>query len=176
MNGPPLFTITPEELQRSSWSGCRPLENVGALIGVACDHRPVGSSDDQLVCLETQIDLHVRCIRSDKDGGGNMRITVSHNRSKAEVIKSVDRSFEEMFQGVAGLPVQVVVKEKSWQGSILSFALSVKMGLLSTPMKGTVEVTDRDLTVDADLGLLNQILPEKKAREMIGNRIRGLLK
>jgi len=68
------------------------------------------------------------------------------------------------------------VKEKSWQGSILSFALSVKMGLLSTPMKGTVEVTDRDLTVDADLGLLNQILPEKKAREMIGNRIRGLLK
>jgi len=28
------------------------------------------------------------------------------------------------------------------------------MGLLSTPIKGTVEVTDRDLTIDADLGIL----------------------
>ena len=105
-----------------------------------------------------------------------MRITISHNRSKAEIIESVDRSFNEILQGVAGLPVRLVVEQRSWQGSILSFSLTAKLGLLSTPIKGTVEVTDQDLTLDADLGLLNRLVPENTARDVIGNRIKGLLK
>jgi hypothetical protein len=105
-----------------------------------------------------------------------MRITIAHNRSKAEIIDSVDRSFNEVFQGVSGIPVKLVVEQKSWQGSVLSFSLSARLGLLSTPMKGTVEVTDHDLTVDIDLGLLNRLVPEQTAREVIGTRIKGLLK
>ena len=105
-----------------------------------------------------------------------MRITISHNRSKAQIMESVDRSFDEMFRGVAGLPIRLVLEQRSWQGSILSFSLTAKMGLLSTPIKGTVEVTDQDITVDADLGLLNRLVPEKTVREVIGNRIKGLLK
>ena len=41
---------------------------------------------------------------------------------------------------------------------------------------GTVTVTDEDVTVDADLGMLRGLLPEKLAREVIGNRVKGLLK
>jgi len=89
---------------------------------------------------------------------------------------SVDRSFNDMFQGVQGLPVKLEVQQKSWDGSVLTFAMKAKMGLMSTPIKGTVEVTDQDLTVDADLGLLNNLIPEKTAREMIGNSVKGLLK
>ena len=81
-----------------------------------------------------------------------------------------------MFQGAAGLPVRLVVEKKSWQGSILIFVLTAKMGLVSTPIKGTVEVTDLDLTLEVDLGLLNRLVSEKTAREVIGNRIKGLLK
>jgi hypothetical protein len=105
-----------------------------------------------------------------------MRITISHNRSKAEIIESVDRSFNEMVQGVEGLPVRTVVQQKSWQGPTLSFSLTAKLGLLSTPIKGTVEVTDQDLTLDADLGVLNRLVSENAARKVIGNRIKGLLK
>ena len=105
-----------------------------------------------------------------------MRITIAHNRSKAEIVDSVDRSFNEIFQGVSGIPVKLVVEQKSWQGSVLSFSLSARLGLLSTPMKGTVEVTDHDLTVDIDLGLLNRLVPEQTAREVIVTRIKGLLK
>ena len=105
-----------------------------------------------------------------------MRITISHNRSKAEVVDSVDRSFNEMFSDVAGLPVRVVVEQKTWQGSTLIFALSAKWGLISTPVKGTVEVTDHDLTIDADLGMLERLVPEKKVREMITTKAKGLLK
>jgi hypothetical protein len=103
-----------------------------------------------------------------------VRITISHNRSKAEMMASVDRSFDEMLQEKAGLPVRLVVKQNSWQGQILSFTLTAKMGLLSTQIKGTVEVTERDLIVDADLGLLKNILPEKAVREVFANRLREL--
>jgi hypothetical protein len=105
-----------------------------------------------------------------------MRITISHNRSKAEVIKSIDRSFDNMFQGIEGIPVRLKVQQKSWQGSTLNFSLTAKLGLLSTPIKGTVEVTDTELTVDADLGMLNRFVSESTAREVLGSRIKGLLK
>ncbi len=103
-----------------------------------------------------------------------MRITVSHNRTRQEVVDSINRSFDELFS--AGLPVKVAVQQKEWQGSTLNFALTAKMGMLSTPIKGTVEVTDHDLTVDADLGMLNNFISEKNAQDMIGTRIKGLLK
>jgi hypothetical protein len=105
-----------------------------------------------------------------------MRITVSHNRSKEEVIQTVDRSFNDLLQGIGAIPVKLVQEHKSWQGSTLTFALTAKMGLLSTPIKGTVEVTDRDITIDADLGILERMIPAKKAQEVIGQHVRGLLK
>ncbi|HXN99635.1 MAG TPA: polyhydroxyalkanoic acid system family protein [Candidatus Acidoferrales bacterium] len=104
-----------------------------------------------------------------------MRITVAHNRTKAEAVESVDRSFNEMFHEAAGLPVRLTVKQKSWQGTTLTFALSAKIGLLSSPIKGTVEVTDSDLIIDADLGILNRLVPEKTIQEVIGKRMKGLL-
>jgi hypothetical protein len=104
-----------------------------------------------------------------------MRITIEHKRSKTEVIESIDRSFDRMFQGVSGLLVRLVVEQKSWQGSVLTFTLSAKVGGLSTPIKGTVEVTDHDVIVDADLGMLGRFVPEDAAQELIGKRMKGLL-
>jgi hypothetical protein len=105
-----------------------------------------------------------------------MRITVSHNRTKEEVVQTVDRSFNDLFQGIGALPVRLVQEHKSWQGSVLTFALTAKMGLLSTPIKGTVEVTDRDITIDADLGILERMIPAQKAQEVLTHHVRGLLK
>ena len=51
-----------------------------------------------------------------------------------------------------------------------------KTALVSTPIRGTIEVTDRDLSLDVDLGLLNRLVPEKTAREIIGSRIERVLK
>ena len=105
-----------------------------------------------------------------------MRVTISHNRPKEEVVRTVERSFDDLFKGVGVLPVQLVQEHRSWQGSTLTFALTAKMGFMSTPIKGTVDVTDRDLTIDVDLGILERMIPAKKAQEMITDRVRGLLK
>jgi hypothetical protein len=104
-----------------------------------------------------------------------MRITIAHTRTKTEIIQAIDRSFNDAFQGAAGLPVQIVVDQKSWTGSILTFALKAKMGFVSTPIKGTVEVTDHDVIVDADLGMLNRFVSEDKIKDLLGSRVKKLL-
>ncbi len=104
-----------------------------------------------------------------------MRVTVSHNRSKEEVIRAVDRSFDDLFSGLGIVPLQIVNEQRSWQGSTLTFSFTAKAGIVNAPIKGTVEVTDKDLTVDADLGFFEKLLPVKQARAAIEKRVRGLL-
>ncbi|HTU46834.1 MAG TPA: hypothetical protein VMF91_17335 [Bryobacteraceae bacterium] len=91
-------------------------------------------------------------------------------------MRSVDRSFGDLFRGVGLIPIQFIEEKRSWRDSTLTFSLSAKMGLLSTRIKGTVEVTDRDVTIDADLGLLERLIPTDKTRQAITSRVRGLLK
>ena len=105
-----------------------------------------------------------------------MRISISHNRTKEEVVQSIDRSWDDLFKEAGALPVKLTVEQRSWQGSTMTFALTAKMGIISTPIKGTVEVTDRDIIVDADLGMLGRFVNEKTAQQLLGSRIKGLLK
>jgi hypothetical protein len=105
-----------------------------------------------------------------------VRISVSHNKSKEEIIQTVDRSFEDLFRGTSGLPVKLVPQQRSWQGSTLSFAMNASMGFISSPIKGTVEVTDSEIILDVDLGMLERMIPAKTARDLLSDRVRGLLK
>jgi hypothetical protein len=105
-----------------------------------------------------------------------VRISIAHNRTKEEVVQSVDRSFNDVFKEAGALPVKLTVDHRSWQGSTMTFALTAKMGFMSTPIKGTVEVTDSDVIVDADLGMLGRFVNEKTAQQVLGSRIKGLLK
>ncbi len=104
-----------------------------------------------------------------------MRISVSHNRPKEEVIQKIDKSINDLFKDASALPVKLVMEQRSWQGSVMTFALTAKMGIMSTPIKGTVEVTDRDIIIDADLGMFNRFVDEKTAQNAIGSRLKGLL-
>ena len=90
-------------------------------------------------------------------------------------MRSVDRSFDDLFRGIGIIPLQFVEERRNWQGSTLTFSISAKMGLISTPMKGTIEVTDRDITIDADLGLFERLIPATRVRASVTSRIRGLL-
>jgi hypothetical protein len=87
----------------------------------------------------------------------------------------VDRAFDDLFQGRVG-HLNLVEGHRNWRGTTLTFSFTAKMGWIGTPIKGTVEVTDRDVTIDADLGLLEHLIPATKAREVLGDRVRGLLK
>jgi hypothetical protein len=104
-----------------------------------------------------------------------VRITVKHNQTKEEVMRAVDRTFKELFQGAAPPRVKIVEGPRSWQGSTLTFVLTTKLGWISTPIKGTIAVTDEDLMIDADLGMLEKMLPADAVREVVTSKFRGLL-
>lgn len=105
-----------------------------------------------------------------------MKITVSHNKGQKEAMRIVDQSSEELFRGIPAGPVQIVDQQKSWKGSTMSFSFTGKMGFLKAPISGTVEVTEKDVTIECELpGFLENLIPEEKVRAGIQSRVRGLL-
>ena len=104
-----------------------------------------------------------------------MRITIAHNKGRERMIQMVDRAFDEVFKGVAQVPVTIANQQKSWQGPLMTFSLIAKMGFISNPISGTVAVTDNDVTFDADLGMLAKLIPAEKVQTALQTRLRGLL-
>jgi hypothetical protein len=110
------------------------------------------------------------------DGRENpVRVTVSHNKPKEDVKRAVDRSINDLFAASGTLPVQIVNLQRNWQGETLMFSCTAKMGFLSTAIKGTVDVTDKDVTIDADLGMFEKLISGKAARSTIEGKVRALL-
>src|SRR5579863_6506846 len=104
-----------------------------------------------------------------------MRITISHNKGRERMIQIVDRAFDEVFQGVAQVPITIANQQKSWQGPLMTLSLIAKMGFISNPISGTVAVTDSDVIFDADLGMLAKLIPADKIQTALQTRLRGLL-
>jgi len=104
-----------------------------------------------------------------------MRVTVSHNRRKEEIVQSLDRSFDDLFKGFGTVPIQIVNESRKWSGSRMDFSFNAKVGLVSAPIKGFVDVTDRDVTIDADLGWLERLFPAKQTQAALAAQVKGLL-
>jgi hypothetical protein len=105
-----------------------------------------------------------------------MRVTVSHNQPKDEVVRAIDGSFDDLFRGIGIVPLRITNEKKSWSGTTLAFSFDARMGLVAAPIAGTVEVTERDVTMTVDLGWLEKLIPTKQAGPALQSRIRGLLK
>ena len=99
-----------------------------------------------------------------------MRVTVSHNKPKEDVKRAVERSINDFFAASGTLPVQIVNMQRNWQGETMMFSCTAKMGFLSSDIKGSVEVTDKDITIDADLGMFEKLIPAKQRKALLRAR------
>lgn len=100
---------------------------------------------------------------------------MAHTKSKEEIKRVIDRSFDEFFRGVGSLPLQIVGEKRHWEGDTLIFSFGAKLALITSPIKGTMIVTDKDVTIDADFGLLEKLLPSAQTKATIETRVKGLL-
>ena len=103
-----------------------------------------------------------------------MRVAISHHKTVAQVIESADEAVDQVFQGLPLGPVEIVEQQKQWSGGVMTFQLTAKMGPFKYPIRGTVEVTERECIVDIDLMTLGRLLPNK-AQEVIEARWRALI-
>jgi hypothetical protein len=104
-----------------------------------------------------------------------MRITISHSKGQQQMIQMVDRAFDDVFRGAVPGPLAITDQQKVWDGSVMKFSLVARMGFIKNPISGTVEVTERDVTIDADLGMLGNLIPVREVQNNLETRLRKLL-
>jgi hypothetical protein len=105
-----------------------------------------------------------------------MTVTVSHNRCVEDVKRSVDRSFDEIFTGLPTGPIQITDEQRTWNACTLAFSFTARAAFMAVPIRGTILVEAKLVTIDVDLpGFLNQLISEQRLKMAVENRVRGLL-
>jgi hypothetical protein len=105
-----------------------------------------------------------------------MRIIIPNKKSIEETKRIVERSTEDIFRSAAGGLIQVSCVEKSWCGDTMSFSFKAGVAFLSTPILGTVAVTEKDVTIDVALPeAFRRFIPEDKLKSGIETRVRALI-
>jgi hypothetical protein len=105
-----------------------------------------------------------------------MRITVSHGKTKPEAVKAVNDAADRALNAALPGPLRIADVHKAWSGDQLNFSLTASLMGMTSPIKGYILVTDRDITIEADLpALLTMLFPEKKIEAEAEKRIKGLL-
>jgi hypothetical protein len=104
-----------------------------------------------------------------------MRVTIAHDKGQAEAIRLVNDGADKLFQGAGSAGVEIRDLQRSWDANTLSFSFTGKMGPFTAPIRGTVLVAEKDVTVDVDLGIVAKFLPEDKIRRDIEAGARKML-
>ncbi len=104
-----------------------------------------------------------------------MRVTVKHNQTQEEAKRAVDQAIDTLFRDMPAGLIKITDQRKAWDGNTLRFWMTAKMGVVRNPIEGWIAVTEKDLTVDVDLGMLNMLFPEQKIRKTIEDSLSGKL-
>ena len=104
-----------------------------------------------------------------------MRFAGSPNRRREGILRSVDRSLDPLFKAFESIPLQIVNESRKLTGNRMDFSFESKVGIVSTPIKGFVDLTDKEVTVHADLAWLGRLTPAKQTRAPLKRQVKGLL-
>jgi hypothetical protein len=104
-----------------------------------------------------------------------MRITVSHDKTRQEAMRIVNDATDRVLGPIFSGPLQMSGVQKQWTGSTLDFSLTAGLSAVRVPIKGSILVTDSDITIDVDLpAFIEKLLPES-VRSRVQSAVRGLL-
>jgi len=105
-----------------------------------------------------------------------MKVIVPHNTTVDEAIVVVDRSASHLFEGAGGGSVELVDRKKSWNGPLMDFSMTARVGFISLPISGVVVVDEVNVTVHCELpALVKTFIGEDKIRGSIERKVRGML-
>jgi hypothetical protein len=105
-----------------------------------------------------------------------MTIIVPHHKNKLDVIRTIDKGADDLFASAGGGGVQIVDQKKEWNGSTMSFSFKGRMGFVSVPLSGTIDVDDQNVTINCDLPpMLKSIIGEEKVQTAVSQKVKGLI-
>ncbi len=105
-----------------------------------------------------------------------MTIIIPHGTTTEKAITLVDDSANSLFESTAGPHVQLTDKTRSWNGPMMDFSVTARVGFIAVPISGTILVDATNVTVNCQLpALVNQFIGEEKIRAGIDRRVRAML-
>ena len=104
-----------------------------------------------------------------------MTVIVPHYSTQAVVIRRLDEGSDKLLGG--GIKnVEIVDQQKTWDGSVMSFSFTGKLGYISVPLAGTFSVDEKNVTLDCELPpLVKNFLGEEKFRNLMEENVRGIV-
>lgn len=104
-----------------------------------------------------------------------MRVEVAHQLGKEAAVPVIDRCVDELLGGF-GSNVQIVDKKTSWNASTMQFSFTGKVGFISVPLAGTIDVNDANVVVNMDLPpMVKNFIGEDKIHRIVETNVRELL-
>ena len=104
-----------------------------------------------------------------------MRISVTHNKTREHVKQSIESALSQAMTAMPSTAVEVSNFERSWRGSTMTFSLDAKAGFLRKRIQGALRVTDSEVILDAELGLLEKLFPMEKFKDAIQHKVDQML-
>ena len=105
-----------------------------------------------------------------------MTIIVPHHTTVEKAIAMVDKSANDLFEGAGGGAVELVDRKTSWNGRLMNFSLTARVGFISLPISGDVVVDDVNVTVHCELpAMVKTFLGEDKLAASVERKVRGML-
>jgi hypothetical protein len=103
-------------------------------------------------------------------------VIIPHHKTRQEAIGIVDRGADQLFGGAAGGSVEIVDQKKNWRDSTMSFSFAGKMGFISVPLSGTIQVDETNVVVNCELpAMVKNFIGEDKVGDSIGKKVKALL-
>jgi hypothetical protein len=110
-----------------------------------------------------------------KVSGAPMRVSIPHAKPKKDVKDAVGRSIDQVFTGLKLGVIEFINQRKEWSGDTMMFSLTAKLGFMQAPLRGSALVTDSEVILDVDFGLLSKLVSEQNAAIQIAGSLKGLL-
>ena len=105
-----------------------------------------------------------------------MRVVIAHGMTKEKAIPAMHDGLKRMVVAVAG-PVSVTDPQKRWHGSVMHFSFRGRLGFLSLPLRGTIEVDHVNVIVDMEQpGITKAMISERTLRGLIHGSVTDLLR
>jgi hypothetical protein len=104
-----------------------------------------------------------------------VKVIVPHYTTVEEAIVIVDRSATDLFEDAGGGYVDLVDRKKGWNGPLMDFSLTARVGYISLPISGMVVVDEVNVTVDCELpALVKMFVGEDEIRAGVSRKVRGM--
>jgi hypothetical protein len=105
-----------------------------------------------------------------------MTVVTPHHSTEQATISVLDKAADQLLAGGGNKNVEIVEQKKSWDGPVMSFSFTGKVGFISVPMAGTVAVDETNVTVECELpSLVKNFMGEAKIQAMVEEKIRALV-